>query len=129
LENSAAKIYAGTDALNTITIFLMNDTNSQQELLQKLNRETAKIPWHELQRFFAAGKVLVVDASSDLIEIAKAVVEDDSDFINNLLQQKRVAQVSDAQAADWHRDNANVWAVVVAPWVLVQAVANDLGKT
>jgi len=32
--------------------------------------ETAKIPWLELQRFFAAGKVMWIAADLDLVDVA-----------------------------------------------------------
>jgi hypothetical protein len=34
----------------------------------------------------------------------------------------QIARVSDAQALAWYESDADVWAVVVRPYVLVQAV-------
>jgi len=36
----------------------------------------------------------------------------------------KVAKVDDATAADWHSRNPALWAVVVAPWILVQERAH-----
>jgi len=45
----------------------------EEELLplkDRLNLETARITWPELERYFASGKVIHVAATLDLIEVA-----------------------------------------------------------
>ena len=39
--------------------------SENDELRTKLNNETARVRWHELQRHFAMGAVVTVDASED----------------------------------------------------------------
>ncbi len=90
------------------------------ELMIKLNRETSKIDWQALQRFYAQGAVLVVAPSLDLVATAAAVAEDNSAYIADLLKQDLLKKADEAQAAKWLADKCEVWAVVVAPWVLVQ---------
>ncbi|GAA4085049.1 DUF2288 domain-containing protein [Zhongshania borealis] len=90
------------------------------ELMIKLNRETSKIDWQALQRFYAQGAVLVVAPSLDLVATAAAVAEDNSAYIADLLKQDLLKKADEAQAATWLADKCEVWAVVVAPWVLVQ---------
>ncbi|QEP44139.1 DUF2288 domain-containing protein [Ectothiorhodospiraceae bacterium BW-2] len=87
---------------------------------QKLNLETAVIGWHDLQRFFAAGRVLQVAKTLDLIEVATQMALDNSPMWQQWLQLGLVRAVADCQAATWYRDNTLLWAVVVRPWVLVQ---------
>ena len=77
-------------------------------LHDKLNLETARIHWQELQPHFARGAAVYVDSHLDLIGIAK------------LMQQGQFGVVSEAQARQFLADNQAMWAVVVAPWVLVQ---------
>jgi hypothetical protein len=55
--------------------------------------ETAQIPWLELQRFFAAGKVIWIATELDLVDVA------------------------------WVGDDELLWSVVVKPWVLVQELS------
>ena len=51
--------------------------DSPSELLRaKLNLETSKIAWKELQRFFANGTVLVVSTDMDLVEVAFQISQD-----------------------------------------------------
>ena len=43
------------------------------ELRQKVNRETARLPWSELMRHFASGNVVWVADELDLVEVAVRV--------------------------------------------------------
>jgi hypothetical protein len=86
----------------------------------RLNLETARIPWTELQRFFARGVVNIVDADLDLVETAARCVENDSQTIQQLLEKGGVRQAEIEDARRWNESQSELWAVVVAPWVLVQ---------
>lgn len=86
----------------------------------KLNQETAKIPWADLQRYFAAGRVLHVATALDLVEVASCVAQDHADRVRHWRDTRQLQPVSDAQARHWIEADAVVWAVVVKPWVLVQ---------
>ncbi len=88
--------------------------------LAKLNTETARIPWRDLQRYFAAGHVVAVDPGLDLLEVGSALIADDKPAFEAWLDEGTVAPVSDGQAAAWYEADALMWAVVVNPWVLVQ---------
>ena len=94
--------------------------SDRDELSNRLNAETAKIPWSELQRFFAKGVVLVVDAQLDIIEVACELSLDNKSQWDEWLSSGQIAKVSDKQAQYWFDSDALLWAVVVAPWVLVQ---------
>lgn len=85
-----------------------------------MNRETARIAWHELARYFAGGRMIRVSSGLDLIEVASAVAEDDAGRVQNWMSTGRMAPVSDLEARSWHEADAVVWAVVVKPFVLVQ---------
>jgi len=89
----------------------------------KVNLETSQISWKELQRFFAAGLAIAVDDSLDLVEVAYQFSVDNKALVADWLKSNRVGPVSDQQARHWYDNNADVWAVVVKPWVLVQNAA------
>ncbi len=93
---------------------------TEDPLAAELNRETAKIAWRELERFYARGVVIEVDAHSDLIEVAAAMRRDDTDRVENWLQEGAVVRPDDTRARQWSDADSVLWAVVVAPWVLVQ---------
>ena len=97
------------------------ESDRNEELLRgKLNSETAKIRWSELQRFFAAGQVLFIVADLDLIDVAFAFSQDNTEQVKRWLQQELVSPVTDAQAREWFNQDSLLWSIVVKPWVLVQ---------
>lgn len=98
-----------------------NDTaDTKNETKDKLNTETALIPWAELQRFFAQGRAIVVDASLDLIEVGSEMASDNAEQIQAWMTSGKISPVSDQQAQTWLTESNSVWAVVIKPWVLVQ---------
>lgn len=94
--------------------------DTRETLRAKINLETSRIAWSELQRFFAAGTAVYVAAGLDLIEVATQIAEDNKAQIEQWMQQGLVGQISDEQARTWFEGDAELWAVVVKPWVLVQ---------
>lgn len=90
------------------------------ELMSKLNRETAKIPWLELQHFQQQEAVIEVSSRLDLVAVAVAMAEDNKYQIAEYLNRGEIKRVSAERAAEWTAASAALWAVVVAPWVLVQ---------
>jgi hypothetical protein len=91
------------------------------ELLRaKLLGETAKAPWHELQRFFAQGIVLQAQPGVDMLEVALALAEDNRDRFEEFLTAEQAGPVSDEQALAWIESDATLWTVVVKPWIVVQ---------
>lgn len=97
-------------------------TLSDEELNAVLNTETARISWLELQPQFARGQVVQVQLGTDLIQVARELIRDNKERFQAWVDAGVVGGVSDEQAQTWHDNNCDVWAVVVAPWVLVQAV-------
>ncbi|TBU99831.1 DUF2288 domain-containing protein [Stutzerimonas kirkiae] len=89
-------------------------------LYAKLLGETAVISWQELQPFFARGALLHVSEGADLVEVALAFAEDDQAKVGHWLGSAQVARVGADNAQDWLERDPELWAVVVAPWVLVQ---------
>lgn len=90
------------------------------ELHDKINRETARIPWSELDRHFAQGTVIYVSEELDLIDVAVRISHDDKDNIARWMAEGKLGKVSDAQAAAWTEADASLWTSVVSPFVLVQ---------
>ncbi len=90
-------------------------------LRERLHLETARISWPELERYFAGGKIIHVATTLDLVEVATTLAEDDTHKLQQWLQTQQVEQLRDEIAIDWaNRHPDNLWAVVVAPWVLIQ---------
>lgn len=99
----------------------MSDLSKKEEALRvQLNGETARFAWKELQRFFAAGTVIAVGDTLDLIEVAVQIAMDNKGAVEQWLQAGQLGQVSDVQAQSWLEADAALWTVVVKPWILVQ---------
>ncbi len=95
--------------------------DTEPEVLKaKITGETARIHWHELQKFYAAGAVIEVTAGLDLVEVAYAFAVDDKVKVGVWLQDQQIQRVEDTRASHWFQQNTELWAVVVSPWVLVQ---------
>ncbi|MFO1388730.1 DUF2288 domain-containing protein [Cellvibrio sp.] len=93
---------------------------NEKELASELVLETAKIRWHELQRFFASGNAIAVDQSLDLIHVATQITKDNATQVKVWMEAGLVDAVKDSQAQEWYDQDAVLWALVIKPWVLVQ---------
>jgi len=100
-----------------------NEINlNAEELRQKLNLETGKIDWQELQRSFARGVVIVAEKSLDLIDVAVALSADDKEQFEEWVSNDKVWRATDSDAKNWHQSSQLFWSVVIPPWVLVQEI-------
>lgn len=90
------------------------------DLEHHINLETAQIRWRELQRFFASGNAIGVNANLNLTHVAAQIVDDNASQLKSWMDAGLVDVVKDMQAKTWYDSDAIVWAVVIKPWVLVQ---------
>ncbi|WP_172152793.1 MULTISPECIES: DUF2288 domain-containing protein [Pseudomonas] len=100
-------------------------TEQPSTLYAKLLGETAPITWQELQPFFARGALLWVQGEQDLVAVAQAVAENDQGKVATWLQAEVLSKVDEVCAQDLLARDPKLWAVVVAPWVLVQERAGE----
>jgi hypothetical protein len=94
-------------------------------LYAKLLGETAAIGWQELQRFFASGALLWVAGDQDLVAVAEALASNDQSRVAQWMDSGVLCKLEDTRAEDLLVRDPPLWAVVVAPWVLVQERAQD----
>jgi hypothetical protein len=94
-----------------------------QELRQKILLETARMGWQELARWFARGVVVIAEPGLDLVEAAACLAENDQARLQKWVDAEQIRRAMDADAKRWHTVEQHFWAVVVAPWVLVQEIA------
>lgn len=98
----------------------MSSPESPEQLKAKLNLETSRIHWHELQTYYARGQVVRVSAELDLLTVAAELAADNKARFEGWMASGQVGEVSADLARAWYDRNAELWAVVIAPWVLVQ---------
>ena len=92
----------------------------EERLRQEYHSQTARIRWHDLQTYYAHGSVVSVHPDLNLVEVAVQLGMDNTARFEAWIAAGQVAPVSDQQALDWYEANEELWAVVAAPWVLVQ---------
>lgn len=98
----------------------MTSESSRDELKAKLNLETSRIHWHDLQTYFARGQVVRVAPELDLLDVATELTADNKTRFEQWMADSKVGEVPPALAQAWYDNNTELWAVVIAPWVLVQ---------
>lgn len=96
------------------------------DLRRALNGETGRIAWTALQRHFARGVVIKVVGGLDLVEVAARIAADDVASVDGWLREGQVTRAGTDDALAWQASQAVFWAVVTAPWVLVQEIAPDV---
>ena len=99
--------------------------NADLSIADLLNAQTGRIGWGELARHFARGAVIRVAADEDLIAVARLIVADRAEEIERLYSTRRLHRAQDDDARRWQEHETELWAVVVAPWVLVQEIPTD----
>jgi len=97
-----------------------NDRETELDLRTRLNLETGRITWKEIEGFFARGQAMFVAPELDLVEVAALTAENEVEQIKQWTDQSLVGAMTVEQAKDWQSRNPELWAVVVAPWVFVQ---------
>ncbi|HTN32985.1 MAG TPA: DUF2288 domain-containing protein [Marinobacter sp.] len=104
----------------------MSSASSDDELKARLNLETSRIHWQDLQTYFARGQVVQVAADLDLLDVATELVADNKSRFEQWMSAGKVGDVSVDCAQAWYDKNTELWAVVIAPWVLVQDRAHHV---
>lgn len=100
---------------------MADSSASREELLRReYHGQTARIAWHDLQTYYARGSVVCVVPQLDLVDVAVQLGMDNTDCFQQWIDSQQVAAVSEEQALAWYESNQELWAVVAAPWVLVQ---------
>ena len=97
------------------------ESSSREQLLrEEFHQQTSRIPWHELQTYYAHGSVIRVGDKLNLVEVAVQLGMDNAEQFQAWIAAGDIASVSEAEAQAWFDSNPTLWAVVAAPWVLVQ---------
>ncbi|WP_414981812.1 DUF2288 family protein [Congregibacter sp.] len=98
----------------------MANGSRREERRSDFLAQTAQIAFTELQRYFAAGRLVKVSDELDLIEVAVQLSEDNAAQFEQWLEQGSLDGVNDERATLWLAEDRVLWTVVADPWVLVQ---------
>ena len=113
-----------SDALSDeeLKALVESDDNEDMNSVDKINRETARLRWQEIEPHFASGNVISVAKELDLVAVAKAVADDNAVAIKQWMEEQQVIPTSDDQAIAWQKGNTEFWAVVIKPLILIQPI-------
>lgn len=102
----------------------MEDENLTPQ--QRFQNELAPISFQELQKFFAKGMMIVVSQQLDMVDVAMKIHEDDVSVIQQWMDNEQLVRAHDEHAKQWVSESAELMAVTVAPWVLVQELKSEV---
>jgi hypothetical protein len=103
----------------------MAEELAEESLRAEFHSQTARIPWQDLQPHYARGAVVLVAAELDLVEVALQLRLDNTERFQAWMVTGAVSGVSDEVGLQLAETNPHLWAVVVAPWVLVQRLPSS----
>ncbi|OPZ58752.1 MAG: hypothetical protein BWY87_01312 [Deltaproteobacteria bacterium ADurb.Bin510] len=92
-------------------------------LKAKLRQEVLVTPWLNLEREFAAGRLVAVDQRLDLVEVGSRMALDDKATFAGWLQAGLVFKPSPDQACTWHAKASQFDMLIVSPFVLIQELS------
>ena len=109
---------------------MTKSTPEQVELTtkEKLNQETAILTWKELEVYFAQGKLLTVDPSCDLIEVASKISDNDAKQLEALIDKNLIQFATPNWIKENCKDETELWTVVIAPYILCQIYTHPTSK-
>lgn len=96
--------------------------HTHEELCGILNEQAGKLLWSDLEKHFARGVIIKIGSEMDLVEVAASIVEDNKVAMAAWMNEVKVSNADEKDAADWLKRQPEFWAVVVAPWVVVQEI-------
>lgn len=82
--------------------------------------ECALVAWRELYRFYLGGMAVGVHPGHNLVDVASRIVVDRERRIRECMAAGQLSQITDDQALVWQKTNAELLAVIIEPYVLVQ---------
>ncbi len=90
---------------------------------QELKGECAPVFYKEIEKFFAKGMLVLVADELDIIDVALAIQNDQTEQMEQWIKDKQVIRVHDEHAIKWSKTNEPLMAITAVPWVLVQEIS------
>lgn len=96
----------------------------EQPLRERLQEDLLdSTPWEALRLHVEKGTVLLVH-QLDLIDVAEAFALDDAATVGSWLESEQIQRPTPAQQASFQEEQRTFRAVIVQPWVLIQAIVH-----
>lgn len=99
----------------------MSDT-IPDSLTDRLRQESGIADWNMINTHIERGAAILVAADLDLIDAACHIADDDTVTVNNWIAAGSLTRPSPAQIDEWRQTTPSFKSVVLAPYVLIQAL-------
>ncbi|MFW7378986.1 MAG: DUF2288 domain-containing protein [Oligoflexus sp.] len=96
-----------------------------KDLREKLLAELDELPWSELTRPFAAGRLYLVRQGIDIIDVAVAMAVNDAQTIASWMAENLFGRAEDEEVRHWLKEQSRFQVLIVSPFVLVQEKTPD----
>ena len=93
---------------------------TENAVAAKLRQEILATPWCNLQREFAAGRLVAVDPRLDLVEVGSRMAMDDKPTFDGWLKAGLVFKPEAELAGNWQSKSSQFAMLIVSPFVLIQ---------
>ncbi len=88
---------------------------------ERLEKYTGEVDWPYLRSHFASGALLYVDAALSITAVGAALAADDRAKVEGWLRSGDLVKPGQPHAAHWEAAGGRFTALVVSPFVLMQA--------
>lgn len=93
----------------------------EESLEEKLSREQDQLPWQELARHHAFGRLMIVKHPVDLLEAARAIAEDDAVRIKSWMDRDLFGPPKDCEALLYSDNKETEFKVnIISPFVVAK---------
>lgn len=95
------------------------------EMVASFKRDIAEISWRELKIHLQRESIITVAGELDLITVAVAVAEDDSNMVEGLIAAEQLGKPTEAQLKYWEKhQKVSFRMLIVQPYILIQEVVD-----
>ena len=100
----------------------MSNPPDHQQLAHRLEQVSGIVEWRLLKPHYQRDALIVIRAGVDLISVGVQIASDNQAQVKQWIGDQSLAKPTREQVEQWERDNPCFRSVVVAPFVLMQAV-------
>ena len=92
-----------------------------EDLRAHLSNEVHRVDWNPLSPHAKRGGLIMVDPRLDLVDVALAVANDDSESVRQWMESGQLSKPAEERIAEWQNDDEERFSVVIVqPYVLAQ---------
>ena len=95
-------------------------SSNEISIQDSIKRDMAEISWAELKVRCPQDALILVSNDLDLVEVAVAIAEDNTEQVSDWMENGQIKQTSDKEVSHWDQKEPIFLGAYVTPFVLVQ---------